>query len=103
MAPLHPSVPARTNGLARLRNGGRTKFPGLSRLILALASATGAIACAAVLVSCATGSRAVLAPPLIEGATYVGNKTCYECHTNISRGFPSSPHARLNIELVSLT
>lgn len=67
-----------------------------------MAAGVAAAGLAAILVSCATGSRAVLAPPMIEGATYVGNKTCLECHTNISRIFPSSPHARLHVEIVSL-
>jgi DmsE family decaheme c-type cytochrome len=39
-----------------------------------------------------------MAPPQIEGATYVGDRICYDCHTNISRVFPASPHARLRIE-----
>jgi predicted CXXCH cytochrome family protein len=48
--------------------------------------------------SCSTTDRTVLAPPEIEGATYVGDKACFECHANISRVFPSSPHARLHLE-----
>src|SRR5215469_1166559 len=47
--------------------------------------------------SCST-DRAVVAPLQIEGATYVGDKACIDCHPNISRVFPSSPHARLRIE-----
>jgi predicted CXXCH cytochrome family protein len=47
-----------------------------------------------VLTSCSTVDRSVLAPPEIEGATFVGNKVCSECHTNITRVFPASPHAR---------
>jgi predicted CXXCH cytochrome family protein len=34
-------------------------------------------------------------PPAIEGATFVGNSACFECHTNISRVFPGSVHARM--------
>ena len=33
---------------------------------------------------------------MIEGAAFVGNRACYECHTNITRSFPSSPHARIH-------
>jgi len=44
--------------------------------------------------SCSTIERTVVAPPQIEGAHYVGNKTCADCHTNIARVFPGSPHAR---------
>ena len=43
------------------------------------------------LVSCATTERAVFAPPEIDGAHYVGNRTCADCHTNIARVFPAAP------------
>lgn len=46
------------------------------------------------LASCSTVTRTVSAPPQIEGAHFVGNKTCADCHTNIARMFPASPHAR---------
>jgi predicted CXXCH cytochrome family protein len=46
------------------------------------------------LTSCSTLERAVDEPPQIEGATFVGNKVCADCHTNIVRVFPASPHAR---------
>lgn len=32
------------------------------------------------------------------GATFVGDKACADCHTNITRIFPTSPHARLQVE-----
>src|SRR6266705_983892 len=44
--------------------------------------------------SCSTLDRSVVEPPRIEGAHFVGNKTCADCHTNIARMFPASPHAR---------
>ncbi|MBM3834603.1 MAG: hypothetical protein FJ403_15290 [Verrucomicrobia bacterium] len=44
--------------------------------------------------SCSTVNRAVIAPPEIEGATFVGNKVCADCHTNITRVFAASPHGR---------
>ena len=53
---------------------------------------------AALLVSCSSVSRTVVAPPDIPGARYVGNKACYECHTNITRVFPASAHGRLHFE-----
>jgi predicted CXXCH cytochrome family protein len=46
--------------------------------------------------SCSATQHAVVSPPAVPGATFVGNKTCFECHTNITRVFPSSPHARLH-------
>src|ERR1051325_6257039 len=58
------------------------------------------IAAAAVLLfssSCASVERTVQAPPMIEGASYAGNKACMDCHTNYVRMFASSPHARLPV------
>jgi predicted CXXCH cytochrome family protein len=49
-------------------------------------------------VSCASVNRTVLAPPEIPGASYVGNKACFDCHTNITRVFAASPHGRLHFE-----
>jgi predicted CXXCH cytochrome family protein len=48
--------------------------------------------------SCATTDRAVVVPLQIEGATFVGNKACADCHADITRVFPASPHARLYAE-----
>lgn len=31
----------------------------------------------------------------------MGNKVCYDCHTNYTRAFPASPHARLHFEPVA--
>ena len=65
---------------------------------------TGGLAAVAVLgaafafVSCSSVGRTVVTPALIEGATYAGNKSCYECHTNYTRAFASSPHARVHLE-----
>lgn len=47
--------------------------------------------------SCST-ERTLVAPPMIEGATFVGDKVCSDCHANISRAFPASPHARLHLD-----
>ena len=58
------------------------------------------------MISCSSLTRTVLAPPEIPGANYVGDKACYDCHTNISRIFPSSAHARVhlpNAEMVGQT
>lgn len=58
-----------------------------------LAAGIGAVA--VVMISCSTMQRTLLAPPVVEGATFTGNKSCYDCHTNYVRGFASSPHARV--------
>ena len=59
---------------------------------LALASAF-----AFILSSCSTVERTIVETPFIEGASFVGNKACYECHTNYTRSFPSSAHARVHV------
>jgi predicted CXXCH cytochrome family protein len=57
--------------------------------------ALGALVAAATLISCATVSRTVVAPPQIPGATAVGSATCTECHKEIARDFKTADHARL--------
>src|ERR1051326_3412659 len=57
----------------------------------------------ALLSSCSTVTRTVFAPPEIPGATYVGNKACYDCHTNITRLFPASSHARIDLPDAKMT
>lgn len=47
--------------------------------------------------SCTTTSTTVVTPPHVEGAHYVGDKSCADCHGNITRAFPTSPHGRLNL------
>jgi predicted CXXCH cytochrome family protein len=49
-----------------------------------------------VLLSCSSVSYRVAPPPDVPGASFVGNRVCYDCHTNITRSFPSSPHARMH-------
>ena len=45
-----------------------------------LATLIGALFVAVILISCATVTRTVVAPPEIPGAEFVGSKTCAECH-----------------------
>jgi predicted CXXCH cytochrome family protein len=40
----------------------------------------------------------VVSPLEIPGATWVGNRACYECHTNYVRAFAASPHARIHFD-----
>jgi predicted CXXCH cytochrome family protein len=49
-------------------------------------------------ISCSTMERTVVLPPEIQGASFVGNRSCYECHTNYVRVFAASPHARVHAE-----
>jgi len=54
---------------------------------------------AAVIVSsCVATHRTAVTPVEIPGATYVGNRACATCHSDWTRAFPSSPHARLHVE-----
>jgi predicted CXXCH cytochrome family protein len=46
--------------------------------------------------SCSTTPDAVVAPLEIPGAHYVGNQACADCHKDIVRKFPASPHARIH-------
>ncbi len=48
--------------------------------------------------SCSTIPGTVVAPPAIPGATFVGNKACVECHSRITRVFPTSAHAQIQLE-----
>jgi predicted CXXCH cytochrome family protein len=82
-------------------NAGRarqTRCDACGRLRFGCAAIlAGAIAGVALLLnSCAAPQRAVLVPLEIPGATFVGDRVCYDCHTNYARLFPASPHARLN-------
>lgn len=91
----------RNSPLGLLPDGGDRKRRLASRTWIPVAGASLAMGALA-LVSCATTNRIELLPPLIEGATFLGNRACHDCHTNITRVFPSSPHARLHFEGVSL-
>ena len=57
---------------------------------------------AVLLSSCSSVERTIIVPPAIAGATFVGNKTCYDCHTNITRVFSASVHSRLHLESTSV-
>ena len=67
---------------------------------LILSSSLGALAL--LLQSCVTSGPTVMAPPAIEGATFVGDKVCSDCHSNITRAFPASTHARLRLKTAGM-
>ena len=52
---------------------------------------------ALILSACQTSTVDRSETPKIEGATFVGNNACYDCHTNINRAFRGSPHSRLYV------
>jgi predicted CXXCH cytochrome family protein len=50
---------------------------------------------AIVAVSCGTFDSTLMAPPQIPGATFVGSKSCEQCHQEIFKKFKTADHARL--------
>src|SRR6266498_14875 len=60
------------------------------------------ILAALISISCSSLERRVVAPPEIEGAHFVGNASCVECHANYTRAFPSSVHSRLHVETAQM-
>ncbi len=50
------------------------------------------------LVSCSSLQRTVVVAPEIEGASFVGNKACLECHAQYVKVFASTPHARIHLD-----
>lgn len=57
--------------------------------------AGGGASAALILISCATTSHTMMAPPSIPGASFVGSEACSECHENVSRDFKTADHSRL--------
>jgi predicted CXXCH cytochrome family protein len=78
-------------GLHAVRRTRACWLPG----ILGLAALAGAVG---LLCSCASFERTLVLPPAIEGATFVGNQACVDCHANYTRVFHASPHARIHLE-----
>jgi predicted CXXCH cytochrome family protein len=66
-------------------------------LVVVLAAGISAGA-ALFLASCDTTPGTVMVPLEIPGAHYVGNQACADCHKDIVRKFPASPHARVHFE-----
>jgi len=67
--------------------------------ILAIALIASAGGCGVLVFnSCSTLPRVVVDPLEIPGASYAGNRACFDCHTNYVRSFAASPHARLHLD-----
>lgn len=63
--------------------------------------ATGGFAAlTVVLLSCSSSesSRAIVAPPSIAGADFVGSEECATCHEAIAKDFPTATHARIKTQ-----
>jgi predicted CXXCH cytochrome family protein len=69
-----------------------SKTPARDRLIFAGLTVWGLL-----LVSCVTTERAVVAPPQIPGAKYVGSKQCAQCHSDIADSFATATHAKVAV------
>ena len=78
------------NGLY-LRKSGRLLRSHLDKVILGgMALGAGLL-----LISCTSSNRVLVAPPEIEGATFVGSKSCEDCHETITQPFKTAAHAKL--------
>jgi predicted CXXCH cytochrome family protein len=77
----------------------RVKLMSSAALIVALGTAGLA---GLLLNSCSTTPAEVAVPLEIPGAHYVGNKACLDCHKEIVREFPASPHARIHFEKAAM-
>jgi predicted CXXCH cytochrome family protein len=75
----------------------RASKPMQVRCFAVATLAVGLVACVLFVNSCATVDRTVVVPLQIEGAMFVGNQACLDCHAGITRAFPASPHARLHL------
>ncbi len=81
-------IPHPRSCLAALRTWARNHRARVAALLV-----VGALAIVGV--SCGTFSGTLLAPPQIPGATFVGSKSCEQCHQEIFKKFPTADHARL--------
>ncbi len=54
-----------------------------------------ALGLAVTAVSCTTVTRALVVPPTIPGATFIGSAACADCHEEIVRDFHTAVHANL--------
>jgi predicted CXXCH cytochrome family protein len=77
--------------ISRLTGLGNWLRAHRGRAIVAFAAASLAV----VAISCGTFTGTLIAPPQIPGATYVGSKSCEQCHQKEFSKFKTSDHARL--------
>jgi predicted CXXCH cytochrome family protein len=80
--------PLATRALTALKRLGQ---PGRRRFLV-----IGAVLTTQLVISCAVSSRrAIVAPPTIAGATFVGATECRQCHQEITGNFHDATHAKL--------
>jgi len=85
MQEKHPPLGAAHNP------GDRSRRERLKKFFLFL------LPVAAVLVSCMATTRAIVSPPQIAGASFVGSADCSDCHEKITKNFSTATHAKLHI------
>lgn len=76
----------------RMQSAGRWLLAKQENLVWI---AGGGASLALVLMSCATSGNAIMAPPAIAGATFIGSEACSECHDKITKDFRTADHAKL--------
>src|SRR5688572_30611927 len=74
-----------------------SRLPGRAARALPVVLVAGLVSIGLALVSCSNLTPTVVSVPRVEGATFVGNKMCVDCHANFTSQFPSSPHARIHV------
>lgn len=69
---------------------------GRPYLFASLWAAAGIAGAGLILISCSTVSRtALVIPPTVPGAEFVGMEACSTCHEDVTRDFKTADHARL--------
>jgi|GEM_PF-180174 predicted CXXCH cytochrome family protein len=98
IAHMHEAPRSGSEGAGGIGRGARTATRMASGCLRALVACGVVLALAMGWISCSSlGPRADLSPPSIEGATYVGNQVCLDCHGVYAVAFPANPHARLSL------
>jgi predicted CXXCH cytochrome family protein len=70
--------------------------------VIVAAALGSAVVAAFFLNSCSTTPAEVVVPLEIPGAHYVGNQACMDCHAEIVREFPASPHGLIHSASLAL-
>ena len=88
------------NGVASLsdnvKSGSSYSRNQVVAMRLAMFTGLGAWVFSSLVISCTSTRTAMNAPPMVEGAEFVGSETCATCHEEITKVFPTSVHARMH-------
>ncbi len=87
--------------MGKRRSDGRTRrraaFGWGGKCLALAAAAVGLASLGALLGSCTSTTRTLLAPPAIPGAEFVGTEDCSMCHGGIVARFRTATHALLRV------